>query len=330
MVRNPNYYGGQVYLDGVTFLDNGDTGGLTTFDKLKTGTVQAAFLRDPQAVAAAKADKFPGFSTINQNGSIVLLNMGVNANCAGGQPAPLCTGKPDGPTPTNPGTKELKVRQAIAAALDPKVINERGYGGKALAGSEMFQSSFPWDPKVSGASFNTDNAKKLVTEAKAAGWSGNLSVLYVNTQLGRDVGQSVTTMLQSVGINATLETPESTVQQQRVITTKDFELATWGMALSGDDGAVFALAQNLKSDSATNRVGFKSPAVDQALAAIRVAKSDADKTAAFKIIAEEVNKQVPFVTLAATEEYNAVSPKLHGAVGGGRSYIFFDKAWLER
>jgi peptide/nickel transport system substrate-binding protein len=330
MVRNTTHYGGPAYLDGVTFLDAGDTGGLGTYDKLKTGTVQAAFLRDPQAVAQAKADKFAGFSTINQNGSIVLLNMGVNANCAGGQPAPLCTGKPDGPTPTNPSTKELKVRQAIAAALDPKVINERGYGGKALAGSEMFQSSFPWDPKVPGTGFNADNARKLVQEAKATGWNGNLSVLYVNTQLGRDVGQSVTTMLQSVGINATLETPESTVQQQRVITTKDYELATWGMALSGDDGAVFALAQNLKSDSATNRVGFKSPAVDQALVAIRSAKNDAEKTAGFKIIAEEVNKQVPFVTLAATEEYNAYSPKLQGAVGGGRSYIFFDKAWLEK
>lgn len=330
MVRNPTFYGGAAYLDGVTFLDNGDTGGLGTYDKLKTNTIQAAFLRDPQAVAQAKADKFPGFSTINQNGSIVLLNMGVAATCAGGQPAPLCTGKPDGPTPTNPVTKDLKVRQAIAAALDPKVINDRGYGGKALAGSAMFQSSFPWDPKVPGAVYNADNAKKLVGEAKAAGWNGNLSVLYVNTQLGRDVGQAVTTMLQTVGINATLETPESTVQQQRVTTTKDYELATWGMALSGDDGAVFALAQNLRSDSPTNRVGFKSAIVDQALKDIRVAKSDAEKTAAFKKIAEEVNLQVPFVTLGATEEYNTFSPKLQGAVGGGRSYIFFDKAWLEK
>jgi peptide/nickel transport system substrate-binding protein len=194
----------------------------------------------------------------------------------------------------------------------------------------MLQSSFPWDPKVPGPVYNADNAKKLVAEAKTAGWNGNLGVLYVNTPLGRDVGQAVTTMLQSVGINAILETPESTVQQQRVITTKDFELATWGMALSGDDGAVFALAQNLRSDSPSNRVGFKSTIVDQALKDIRAAKTDAEKTAAFKKIADEVNAQLPFVTIAATEEYNAFAPKLKGAVGGGRSYIFFDKAWLEK
>ena len=101
-------------------------------------------------------------------------------------------------------------------------------------------------------------------------------------------------------------------------TTKDYELATWGIALSGGDGAVSALAQNLRSDSPTNRVGFKSPIVDQALKDIRVAKSDAEKTAVFGKIAEEVDAQVPFVTLAATEEYNTLSPKLQGAVAGGR------------
>ncbi|HUP73654.1 MAG TPA: hypothetical protein VM282_11500 [Acidimicrobiales bacterium] len=92
--------------------------------------------------------------------------------------------------------------------------------------------------------------------------------------------------------------------------------------------AVFALAQNLRSDSPSNRVGFKSPVVDQALKDIRAATTDAEKTAAFKKISEEVNAQLPFVTIAATEEYNAFTPKLQGAVG--RSYIFFDQAWLEK
>lgn len=315
MVKNPNYYGGTVYLDGINFLDNGDTGGLKTWEQLKAGTVQAAFLRDPESIAFAKEAKFPGFGTVANNGAILLLNMGVN--------------RADG-TPTTPPTKDLKVRQAIQAAIDVNVVDQRGYGGKGLKGSELFQSSFPWDPKVPGAKFDLELAKKLVGEAKAAGWNGKLSVLYVNSTTGRNVGGAVVAMLQAAGIEATLETPESTVQQQRVITTKDFEAATWGMALNGDDGALWALGQNLRSTSPTNRVGFKSEALDKALTDLQLAKTDAAKTAAFKIIAEETAKQVPFVTLAAVEEYNAFSPKLQGAIGGGRSYIFFEKAWLEK
>jgi peptide/nickel transport system substrate-binding protein len=315
MVRNPNYFGGPAYLDSITFLDKGDTGGQLTYESLKAGTTQAAFLRDPAVVAQAKADKFGGFSTMNHNGSIVLLNMGVN--------------KADG-TPTNPSTKDLKVRQAIQAAIDVKVVNDRGYQGKAPAGGEMFQSSFPWNPGVAAPKFDLDLAKKLTNEAKAGGWNGNVQVLFTNTQLGRDVGQAVTTMLQAAGMNATLDLQESTVQQQRVASTKDFEVATWGISVSPDDYAPFALAQNLRSDAASNRVGFKSPVVDQALKDMRSAKTDDARKAAYKVVADEVAKQVPFVTFAAIEEYNAYSSKLQGVVGGGRSYVFFDKAWLEK
>jgi peptide/nickel transport system substrate-binding protein len=330
MVRNPTFFGGQVYLDGINFLDSGDTGGLATLEKLKTGTIGAAFLRDPAAVAGAKDAKFQGFSTLEQNGAIVLLNMGANVNCAGGKPEPLCVGKPDGPTVSTPQTKELKVRQAIAAAIDPKVLNDRAYNGKLLLGSQLLQSSFPWDPGVPGPVFNLDNAKKLTTEAKATGWNGNLRLVFVNSELSKNSGLAIQTMLNAAGMNATLETYDSTAQQGIVITTKEFDVATWGMALSGDDGAVWALDQNLKSTGTSNRVGFKSTIVDQALKDIRAAKTDADKKAGFKKIAEEVNAQLPFVTYGAIEEYNTYTPKLQGAVGGNRAYIFFDKAFLEK
>jgi peptide/nickel transport system substrate-binding protein len=146
----------------------------------------------------------------------------------------------------------------------------------------------------------------------------------------KDVGQAVTTMLQAAGINATLDLQESTVQQTRVTSTKDFEAAYWGIAVSPDDYAVFALAQNLRSDVASNRVGFKDALVDQALKDVRSAKTDDARKAAYKVIADEVVKFAPFVTLAAIEEYNAFSSKVNGVVGGGRSYVFFDKAWIEK
>jgi peptide/nickel transport system substrate-binding protein len=313
MVRNPNFIGGQAYLDGLTFLDKGDAGGQNTYESLKAGTTQAAFLRDPAAVAQAKADKFPGFSTMNNDGGIILLNMGVL--------------KADG-TPTNPATKDLRVRQAIQAAIDLKGVNERGYQGKAQIGGEIFQSSFPWNPGVPGPKYDLDTAKRLVSEAKAAGWNGNLNVLF-STGLST-VGQTVTSMLQLAGINATLDLQESTVQQTRVTTTKDFEVAYWGISVSPDDYGIFALTQNLRGDAPSNRVGFKSALVDQALKDVRSAKTDDARKAAYKVIAEEVIKNVPFVTFAAIEEYNAYSPKLNGIVGAGRSYVFFDKAWLEK
>jgi peptide/nickel transport system substrate-binding protein len=330
VVRNPTYWNGPVYLDGIRFLDSGDSGGLKTLEALQAGTTQAAFLRDAAAVADAKAAKIPGFTTPNMGGSILFMNIAATVSCVGGAPAPLCTGKPDGPTPSQPNTKDLKVRQAVAAAIDPEVVNQRAYGGKAKASSAWFTSEFPWDPKVPGQKFDPEAAKKLVVEAKAAGWNGTVRLLFVNTQVSRDMGLAVQTMLQAVGINAPMEVKEATAQQTTVISTKDFDLTTWGIATGVDDATLFSLVQNLKSDVPSNRIGFKSLVVDQALGDIRVAKTDAEKTAAYKKIAEEVAAQLPWVNLAQIDEYSAVSTKVQGATFGGRGYMFFDKAWLEK
>jgi peptide/nickel transport system substrate-binding protein len=330
MVRNPNYWNGAPYLDGIKFLDSGDTGGLKTLEALQTGTTQAAFLRDPAAVAAAKDAKIAGFTTPNMGGSILMLNIAGLVTCAGGQPAPLCTGKPDGPTPSQPNTKELKVRQAIAAAVDPQAINARAYGGKAKSSSAMFTSEFPWDPKVSGPKYDTESAKKLVTEAKATGWDGTVRLLAINSQTGRDVMTTVQSLLQTVGINAPIDIKETTAQQQVVVTTKDFDLTSWGVATGVDDAALFSLVQNLKSDVTSNRMGFTSAIVDQALVDIRVAKDDATKVAAYKKIADEINNLLPWVTVAQIDEYSAVSAKVQGVTFGGRGYMFFEKAFMPK
>ena len=54
--RNPSYYGGEVYLDGLKFVLL--NGGAATYDALKTGTLQAGLFRDPAIYAQSKKDGF--------------------------------------------------------------------------------------------------------------------------------------------------------------------------------------------------------------------------------------------------------------------------------
>ena len=99
-------------------------------------------------------------------------------------------------------TKDLKVRQADRRRDRPEGRQRPCLRRQGAGESELFQSSFPWDPKVPGPSYDPETAKKLVTEAKAAGWNGTVRLLFVNTQVSRDIGLAVQTMLQTVGINA--------------------------------------------------------------------------------------------------------------------------------
>ena len=86
---------------------------------------------------------------------------------------------------------------------------------------------------------------------------------------------------------------------------KDFDVTGWGLAIPPDDGAVWALAQNFASTSTSNRIGFKSDVVDQALKDIRQAKTDDEKKAAYKKIAEVMTAEVPSLPFAKIEEFIA-------------------------
>jgi peptide/nickel transport system substrate-binding protein len=331
MVRNPNYWGGPAYLDGMKFVDLGDAGSDKTFQALQGGALQAAFLRAPSAVSAAHAANYAGTSTLEYSGGQLLLNNGATVVCASQKPAPTCTGKPDGPTKTTPATADLRVRQAVAAAVDPKVLDARGNDGKGIPTSDLLPPSFKWYPGIEGPKYDPTAAKALVAAAKASGWDGKIRLEFNSSPVAMATGLAVQAELTAVGMNPTLDTSKDvTGQVVQIVTTKDFDLSTWGIALSGDDGAVPALAQNLASTSASNRVGFSDPLVDQALNALFAASTDAQKVAAYKTIATEVYAKLPFFIWSTVEEFTAWGPKVHGIVGTDRSSVLFDKAWIEK
>jgi peptide/nickel transport system substrate-binding protein len=330
MVRNPNYWGGSPYLDGLKFVDLGDAGSDKTLQSLQGGALQAAFLRAPTAVSAAHAAGLPGTSTLEYSGGQLLLNNGASVTCAAQKPAPTCTGKPDGVTKTTPATADIRVRQAIAEAVDPKVLDERGNNGKGKPTSDLLPPDFPWYPGVSGPKYDPEAAKKLVAAAKADGWDGKIRLTFNSSPVATATGLAVQAELAAVGMNPQLDTSKDvTGQVVQIVTSKDFDVSTWGIALSPDDGALPGLAQNLASTSASNRVGFSDPLVDQALKDLFAASTDDQKKAAYKVIATEVYNKLPFMIWSTVEEFTAWSPKVHGITPTDRSSVFFDKAWIE-
>ena len=129
MLKNADYFGGAPYLDGLKFVNSiADAGGDSDLPRAHHRHVQHGIPSRPCRRCCGPQKKFDGVSTIEQGGGILLINQGNSVNCAAGAPAPICTGKPDGVLVSNPPTKDLKSPSAIAAAVDPKVINDRGSG----------------------------------------------------------------------------------------------------------------------------------------------------------------------------------------------------------
>jgi peptide/nickel transport system substrate-binding protein len=279
----------------------------------------------------ASACTFEGYTSVRQLGSILLMNAGVTVTCTGGKPEIHCAGKADGEkVATTPATKDVRVRRAIAAAVDNDVINQRVYGGDGLTTASMFHPTFPFDPEVDGPAFDPDEARRLVDEAKAAGWDGSLSLTCTNSQQHRDLALALTTMLAAVGIQVDAKTDQDTAAQVNdVIVNKNFEAACWGFQVTEDDSHYTALLQGLTSTSPTNRTGYANPTMDAAIDDLRAASAPEAKTDAFRSIAEIYTSDVPVLNFGATPQFVAWSERVNGIVPNSSAVVYFDKAWIE-
>lgn len=327
--RNENYWNGDVPLDGVRFVYYG--GASATYEALKARDIDVAFLREAEAVSASRDEGFDGADLVFSSGELLLVNNGVEVTCKDGQPAPVCTGQPDdAKVATKTPGSDPTVRRAIAAAVDVTMIDERAFGGEGLPARSLLHESFPWDPDVAFGDTSLEDAKKLVEEAKSNGWDGRIRLLCTDSPARSAMGIAIATALESAGMTVdTTKTNVDTAQQlAEVITKKDYDLSCWGLQLSPDDGTQLQLESFLRSTSPSNRAGYKSAEMDDAISALKSASDDDAKKAAFERIAELWNQDVPSVPLAHVEERVVWSDRVHGLTTTAQSTVLLDKAWL--
>jgi peptide/nickel transport system substrate-binding protein len=225
---------------------------------------------------------------------------------------------------------DLKVRQAVASAIDPKQIDVRAYGGKGVPGSELFQSTFNNSPGVPGPKYDVEAAKKFVADAKAAGWDGKLQYETDKAPANGETALAIQAMLGSVGISVEVKQVDSGV----LATDKrngNYQLASHGFNITDDDmGAARNITANLVSTSSTNRLGYKSPDMDAALDQLKAARTGDEKKAAYKRVADAYVRDAPFLVLAAVEERPTWNASVQGVVTNLESMLLFDKAWLKK
>lgn len=322
--RNPSYWGGEVYLDGIIFKQLGTP--QAAFDAIKTGTLQAAYFRDPTVQKNAIAEKFGHIDMPTMAANIINMNSGAPIDCKGGKPEPLCTGKPDGQVKSTSPTADINVRKAVAAAIDPKVINDRAFNGDALPDSAPFANG-PYDPKTAGPKYDLNEAKRLVGVAKAAGWNGKIRV-FADASVP-NWGIAVQTMLTAAGFEVDLQTKPISEIVTAVLTNKDYDLSTWAYGMS--DEVPTNYVQLAGTFAAPNgRYGYSSPEMVTAVDKLRTASSAADRTAAYKAITEIWTRDVPALVTTSAPSALVFTPKLQGAVRTAGANILFDKAFLQK
>lgn len=303
MRAKDDYWGGPVCIDELRFV--AIPSAEATYEAFRNGEIDAAFLRGPRVVEQAKADGVASHIELLNAGAVMLLNSG-----AGG---------------SHPATADVRIRRAIAAAIDPAQIDQRAYEGAGLPTTALFHPDSRYASDLDGPAYDPELAKRLVEEVEAEGsWDGSVTLACDSTWA--DEALSVAGQLESVGFQVESDVTASVAARiQRVIVDHDYDIACWGMSLA-EASPWTGLARHVETESASTRTGYSNPEMDAALADLKAAIEVDDQQAALARIQEIWNDTAPTIVTAAIEELIIWQDDVSGLDFNQETVALFDDA----
>ncbi|HRE02726.1 MAG TPA: ABC transporter substrate-binding protein, partial [Ilumatobacteraceae bacterium] len=107
---------------------------------------------------------------------------------------------------STPPTSDVRIRRAVAAAIDVDIINDRAEDGKgkpttlAIAPGSILYQDLP------GPKYDLDLAKQLVEEVKAEGWDGSIRFQCSPDPLQNEQALTAAAMLTAAGFTVDMTT----------------------------------------------------------------------------------------------------------------------------
>jgi peptide/nickel transport system substrate-binding protein len=243
MKANKDYWRGAPKVDEVHFIYYRNPDAAVT--ALKSGQVDLINRLTPTQFDALKSD--PDIATNNaQNRRFneIVINPG----------AATSDGKPIGNG--NPALKDVKLRQAIATAIDTKTFVDKVWGGYGEEGEGYIPpvfADYAWKPSgEEKRSFDIDKANQMLDDAgykkgadgirlDKSGKPLNLRLLaHAETNLDETGGPFIKGWLKDIGINVALQ-PRSDDQVNEDTTRGDFDIAFSGWNANPDPDYVLSL-----------------------------------------------------------------------------------------
>ncbi|WP_406385477.1 ABC transporter substrate-binding protein [Streptomyces sp. NBC_01618] len=302
---NTKYWKGRPHLDALRFYwPQSDEAKL---DALNDGTADVTYMRGPDVVDKAVKQGHPGELTLTAMGNV------ININSRAGSPG-----------------HDVRVRKAIALALDPQLDAQRSYKGKGLPGKELFPPESQWHSTVKPLGVDLDEAKKLVTEAKKDGFDGAVSYMDGTDPVSRAKAVTLKAMLERVGFTVKLDLEASIADRvKKTYVDHDFDLSRGALSVS-EGNPYHRLQSALNSKSFGNPGGYAEPKMDALLAELHAAVTDEQTQKALDGIQTLVNETVPLANLGASAGFTAWGKNVHGIVPTEEYMALFGEAWISK
>ncbi|MGW0176788.1 ABC transporter substrate-binding protein [Rhodococcus sp. NPDC003322] len=302
-----DYVGGKPHLDGLRFVPSPDPTALV--ESVQSGQLNAGYLyNSAEAMDTAIDAGMEGYRDVQGTGVIGIINAQEGT----------------------PGS-DVRVRRAIALAIDPEALNQRVSQGKNPVSTALFPEGSKWhNPDVPGIAYDPDEARSLLDEAKADGYDGKLNYVSVNLEATQNIALGVQAMLNAVGFDVAIsKEPTPTAFTTKIYVDKDFDMARSGAPLY-DAAPYVRLYSALGSDSKLNASGYADEKMDELLVQLQSAPDEAAEQAAIDAIQQRANETAPFSIWGPTLVFAAWQPDVHGVKVSTDNVMLFDDAWISK
>ncbi|WP_051836013.1 ABC transporter substrate-binding protein [Streptomyces sp. NRRL WC-3549] len=302
---NKKYWKGEPHLDAVRFTwPQADRAKL---DALEDGTTDVTYMRSPDVVDDAVKKGHPGELTLTGLGNMVTVN--------------TREGRPG---------EDVRIRKAMALALDPELDTERAYAGKGLPGQEIFPPESRWHSEVKPLGIDLEQAKKLLAEAREDGYDGTITYMDGTDPVSRSKAVVVKAMLERVGFKVELDLVSSIADRvSKTYVEHDFDISRGAASVSESD-PYHRLQSVLNSESYGNPGGYADPEMDQLLVRLQGAEDEAGTQKVLDDIQTLFNEKVPVINLGATAGFTAWGENVHGIVPTDEYMVLLGEAWIAR
>ena len=213
-----------------------------------------------------------------------------------------------------PPLDDLRVRQAIVAAIDREGFRDALAGTSFELADQPFGQASPWHTDVDYPSYDPDRARQLVDQVEAergpirirmlAGTNGGPALQYLQQQLG------------AVGIETDLEEVELARFVQQFVGGDYDTVYLGGFFGAADPDASYPFITSKGADPETliklNFARYRNPVVDQALQAQRQTDDPATRRAAWATIWNAFATDLPYAFLYQDTVAWVTRPDVHG------------------
>jgi peptide/nickel transport system substrate-binding protein len=221
-----------------------------------------------------------------------------------------------------PPLDDIRVRRALAFANRQELHIKMVYGDTIPLIHHPFGEGFKCVDD-GYLDYNIEQAKQLIAEY---GKPVEIECLHSNTSRGRDIGALLQQFYKKIGVKLK-STGIGTGPQVMKVLKKDYQLATWRIPPSSDQGP--QLYRSFHSQSPTNFTGYSSPLMDEMLNA-QNAETDTNKRNDIwcKII-KQLNRDVPFLYRGGRRFHIVARKKIRDMMDTPGFTIDLATAWLD-